>query len=284
MYKGSVMSVCLSVAVTVQFALCPFCVTSADHTMVWDPAVWDLYLQTVLQHIFPLNSAVPAATNFTMSAVDFLITNVINAEELRYLIQCHYIIYKALCLLKVIKTGLQTAGRLSLQWPPTVLLNETRPLRDWIHFVLRSKAVEASAKLVAITNSWMLIDSSTSCESQISNCLSSCQHEEKQAVSVEVLFWNVGDGQSLDVRWQNGSAVRGQSLDVRWQSGSAVSGQSLDVQWQSGSTVSSCLNPLKVIGTFWLHFRTSHLGMKFFEDLNALGCDAVWVCECLLTF
>jgi len=50
--------------------------------------VWDLYLQTVLLYIFPPNSAVPRATNFAMSTVDFLITNVINVEELNYLIQC----------------------------------------------------------------------------------------------------------------------------------------------------------------------------------------------------
>jgi hypothetical protein len=24
--------------------------------------------------------------------------------------------------------------------------------------------------------------------------------------------------------------------------------------------------------------------MKFFEDLNLMGCGAVWVCECLPTF
>jgi len=159
-----------------------------------------------------------------------------------------------MCQLKVIKTGLQTAGRLSLQWPPSVILKGTWPLRDWICFVLRSEAMEVSVELVAITNSWTLIDSSTSCESQISSCLSSPQHEEKHAVSVEVLFWNIGVGQILDV------------------------------QRQIVSAVSSRPYPSKVIGTFWLHFRTSYLGMKFFEDLNLLGCDAVWVCECFLTF
>jgi hypothetical protein len=119
----------------------------------------------------------------------------------------------------------------------------TQPLRDWIHFVLKSKAVEASAELVAITNSWMLIDSSTSCESQISSCLSSCQHEQKH----EMLVWNIGGGQSLEV------------------------------QWQIVSVVSSRPNPSEVTETFWSHFRTSCLGMKFFEDLNLLGCDNVWV-------
>ena len=106
----------------------------------------------------------------------------------------------------------------------------------------------------SLKTSWMLIDSSASCESQISICLSSCQHEEKHAVSVEMLFWNTGDGQSLEV------------------------------QRQILNAVSSCPNTSKVIGTFWLHFGTSHLGMKFFEDLNLVGCDTLWVCEWLLTF
>jgi hypothetical protein len=48
----------------------------------------------------------------------------------------------------------------------------------------------------------MLIDSSASCVSQISSCLSFCQHEEKHAVSVQMLFWNVGDGQSVEVQRQ----------------------------------------------------------------------------------
>jgi saccharopine dehydrogenase-like NADP-dependent oxidoreductase len=98
------------------------------------------------------------------------------------------------------------------------------------------------------------MDSSASCESQISSCVSSCQHEEKHAVSVEMLFCNIGDGQSLEV------------------------------QRQFVSVVSSRPNPSEVIETFWLHFRTSHLGMKFLEDLNLLGCDTVWVYEWLLTF
>jgi hypothetical protein len=49
------------------------------------------------------------------------------------------------------------------------------------------------------------------------------------------------------------------------------------VQRQIVTVVSSRPNPSKVIETFWLHFRTSHLGIKFFEDLNLLGCDTVWV-------
>jgi hypothetical protein len=155
-------------------------------------------------------------------------------------------------LLKVMKSGVQTAGcayddhHLSF-W-------REQPVRDWICFVLRSKAVEATAEIVAVTNRWMLTDSSASCESQISSCLSVCQHEEKHAVSVEMLFWNVGDGPSVEVQQQIVSVVSGRP------------------------------NHSEVIKTFWLHFRTSHLGIKFFEDLNLLGCDTTWVCEWLLTF
>ena len=126
----------------------------------------------------------------------------------------------------------------------------TQPSRDWIRFVLKAKAVEASAELVAITDSWTPIDSSTSCESQISSCISSCQYEEKY----EMLFWNIGGGQSLEE------------------------------QRQIVSAVCSHPDPSEVIETFWLHFRTSCVGIKFFEDLNLLGCDTVWVCEWLLTF
>jgi hypothetical protein len=162
-----------------------------------------------------------------------------------------------MCLLKGIKTGPQTAGsRLSLQWPPSVILNG-REHNLWENGSILStgqKAMEASAELVAITISWTLIDSSASCERQISSCFSSCQHEEKRAVSVGMLFWHIGDGQSVEV------------------------------QQQIVSVVSSRPNPSKVIETFWLHLRTSHLGMKFFEDLNLLGCDTVWVCEWLLAF
>ena len=97
--KGSILSVTVTVTVhmfmslqparicygasTVQFALCPFCVMPADHTVMWDTAV---YLQTVLQYIFPSNSTVPPACLplILLPDIDFLITDVINAEELNY--------------------------------------------------------------------------------------------------------------------------------------------------------------------------------------------------------